>query len=223
MKNALLYKEWKKTRFFAIGILLSGIALMLYMFLSVGRSFRFAGMEHLWDVIVNRKQFLFRELKYYPLAAGICMAVFQYVPEMIQNRIKLTLHLPIKENSAVKLMLMYGLGILFVIYTLQCIALWFFSAYFFPHEFVASIFKTVAPWYGVGIMVYLFIAAICIEPTWKRRIVYAILCFGTAKLFILSDLPAAMTPMFGFLLLIVLITFPLSLLSVQRYKQGNID
>ena len=223
MKKALLYKEWKKTRFFAIGILLAGIALMLYMFLTVGRSFRFAGMEHLWDVIVNRKQFLFRGLKYYPLAVGVCMAFFQYVPEMIQNRIKLTLHLPMKENSAIKLMLAYGLGVLFVVYIVQIIALGVFSTCYFATEFGVSVFKTVVPWYLSGITAYLFVAAICLEPTWKRRVIYAIVGFGAEKLFVLSDMPGAMQPMFVFLIVVTIISFPLSLLSVQRFKRGNID
>lgn len=70
MTSALLFKEWKKTKWFAIGAFAVGLALLTYIFLKLGRSFRMVGLEHLWDVIVNRDQFLFRDVKYFPLATG---------------------------------------------------------------------------------------------------------------------------------------------------------
>ncbi|GAF01919.1 hypothetical protein [Saccharicrinis fermentans] len=223
MKKALIYKEWKKTRFISMGILLTGVLLMIYIFISVGRSFRFAGMEHLWDIIVNRKQFLFRDIKYFPVITGIGMSVAQFVPEIIQKRIKLTLHLPLKESSIIKLMLGYGLGVLLLTFLVQCIALYIFSCCYFPTEFVVSTFQTVIPWYLAGLVSYLLVAGITLEPTWKMRIIYSIMGFATIRLYFLSFMPGAMVPMLWLVVCIAILLFPLSLLSVHRFKNGNID
>ncbi len=221
MEKALLYKEWKKTHVFTLTIGVIGIILMVYIMLKLGRSFRMAGMEHLWDVIVNRKQFLFRNLKYFPIATALCLGMAQYFPEVIQKRIKLSLHLPLPEKKVILLMYSYGVGILTIVYLLQLIALLVFSGINFPYEFTINALLTIAPWYIAGFITYLFVAAICLEPVWMRRILITLLAIALIYLFFLSDVPAAYQSVNYLLVVALVMVFPFGFYSVQRFKEGK--
>ncbi|MCU4174096.1 hypothetical protein [Carboxylicivirga sp. N1Y90] len=221
MEKALLYKEWKKTRIFSISIALVAIVLSAYIMLKAGRSFRIAGMEHLWDVIVNRKQFIFKELKYFPIAAGLCIGFAQYFPEIVQKRIKLSLHLPLNENKVVMLMHTYGMGVLLCVFFIQMLAFTIFSSIYFPFEFMLNSLQTIAPWYLAGFVTYMFVAMICLEPVWNRRGINSLLAIGTIYLFLLSGTPAAYEHTMCLFLIVSLWIFPFGLLSIKRFKEGK--
>jgi len=221
MKKALLYKEMKKTKRVGLIVFLLGIILLAYIFIKLGRSFRFAGMEHLWDVIINRDQFVFRDIKFFPLLAGICIGLAQYVPEMIQKRIKLTLHLPLKERTTILLMLAHGLLLLLLLFTVHIGGTLIFAAIYFPLEFVYSTLITLAPWYLAGFTVYLFIAMICIEPTWKRRIFNIVLAAGTIQLFFISTFPGSYSHIIKWIIVLPVFILPFTFLSISRFKDGE--
>ncbi len=220
MKGAVLYKEFKKTKIAWLIAFVGGLLLLSYLFIKTGRSFRFAGMEHLWDVIVNRDQFVFRNLKLFPVIAAVCIGLAQYVPEMIQKRIKLTLHMPMEERTIILLMLGYGLLSLLVLFVLHIGGVLVFTAINFSVEFVRSTFITIIPWYLAGFTTYLFVAMICIEPTWKRRVFNTILAVGTIHLFFVSTFPGAYSHIIKWIFLIPIIVLPFTFLSIARFKDG---
>ncbi|MDE5421139.1 hypothetical protein L3073_02840 [Ancylomarina sp. DW003] len=223
MTNALLFKEWKKTKWFVIGAFIVGAALLTYIFLRLGRSFRMVGMEHLWDVVINRDQFLLRELKYFPLAAGIAIAFSQFVPEVIQKRIKLSLHLPLSNKRVVFTMMGYGLSVLSLVYLLHILAILIFMGVHFPLEFIISALYTLAPWYVAGLMAYVLLAWICLEPSWKRRIFNALIMFGVLQLCFLSDFPGAYAFILFAVILLPIYILPFGYRSVERFKIGIQD
>jgi len=223
MIKALLYKEWKKTKWFAIGILSVGLILLTYIFLKLGRSFRFAGMEHLWDVVINRDQFLFRDLKFFPIAAGVCLGLAQFVPEMILKRIKLSLHLPLPERKIISSMLGFGNVVLLLIFGFQVCALCVFAGMYFPNEFLNSMLLTILPWYVAGLMSYSLVAWICFEPVWKRRIVNLFIAIGALQINFLSDFPGAYSLVLCLVVIILIYVLPFSFLSIYRFKVGVQD
>lgn len=223
MNKALLYKEWKKTKWFNIGIFGLGVLLLIYIFMSLSRSFRFAGMEHLWDVVINRDQFLFRDLKYFPLAAGLCLGLAQFVPEIIEKRIKLSLHLPLSERRIILLMLAFGQFVLLAVFLVHVLAVLVFSQFYFPQEFLISMLVTVLPWYIAGLVAHSFVGMICLEPTWKRRVFNFLLMAGSLNFCFLSEFPGAYDYLLCFLLLIPVYVMPFTFSSVYRFKTGEQD
>lgn len=224
MIRALIFKEWKKTKWFSIGAFAIGVLLLTYIFLKLGRSFRMVGLEHLWDVIVNRNQFLFRDLKYFPIATGFCLALAQFVPEMVQKRIKLSLHLPLSNRRIVFSMLGYGLICLIIIFTLHLFIFLVFSGVYFPIEIIENMIHTLLPWYISGLAAYSMMSWICLEPSWKRRVFNALLMFASLQLYYLSDFPGAYSSVV--LLSLVLLSFfvlPFGYFSVHRFKVGIQD
>lgn len=220
MWKAIVYKEWLKTRRLVLGFWLVGLGLLCYMFISLGRIFRLLGMTHIWDVITNQHHGLFSELRYYPLAFGIALALVQFIPEMLKKRLKLTLHLPMSQKAAYFSMQLFGSTVILLSFFVQLLLLYAYSNYYFPQEITSTTFLTLLPWYCAGLTAYLCTTLICIEPLWKRRILYIALAFGVLYFSFLTDYPGAYAKLWWIFLLIPLYFFSLPWLSVQRFKTG---
>ena len=220
MKKAFFYKEWIKTRWFLLAILIGGVLVEIYLFLKLGRSFRYAGHEHLWDVIVNRNQFMFHTLKYFPILAGLLIGVVQMIPEIVEKRLKLSLHLPLYESKTITLMVGYILIILISIFIISFITLILGAAIYFPLEIIKSIAITVLPWYLCGITAYLLVVFCCLEPLWRRRIINILISVCFLGTYFLSSFPGAYSKNILTMMIIPAISFLLIYLSVFRFKTG---
>ena len=223
MIKAILYKEWIKTKWAWAAIVCSGVLLHIYLFVRLGRSFRLAGHEHIWDVIINRNQFLFYDLKYFPLAAGILLGLSQFVPEMAQKRLKLSLHLPLTEFRIISWMTGYGLVLLILFFSIHAAALLTGIHLRFAFDFLINAAVTVVPWYVAGIVAYLACVFTCTEPVWKRRIPNILLSAGILRVFFMSDFPASYLKMLPLLLVPVVLTVLFTYRSVYRFKIGEQD
>ncbi len=220
MNKAIFYKEWIKVRWSVLAIIIIGIVIEIIMFLKLGRSFRFSGREHIWDVIVNRNQFLFSYIKYYPLAAGLILSIVQFLPEINNSRLKLSLHLPMKETNIITHMLGSISGLLLLLFLIEVAILILGLRYFFEKEIVNTIFLTVLPWFIAGLAGYLLFAFCFFEPLWKRRIINILLSFFILYLFFISKYPGAYSQAVLMVLLIPVICFLLVYYSVSRFKIG---
>ena len=170
MKKAIFYKEWIKThRYFWLALIVSSV-FVIYALLQLQRVIGFKGVEHLWEILLSRETVFIELLTYVPLAIGVLLALVQFVPEIQQKRLKLTLHLPYPQRSMIGLMLAAGLVQLWIIFVLNYLTLWAYLQSILAPELVARILLTSLPWYLCGITGYLFAAWICLEPTWKRKI-----------------------------------------------------
>ena len=161
MKKAIFYKEWIKThRYFWLALIVSSV-FVIYALLQLQRVIGFKGVEHLWEILLSRETVFIELLTYVPLAIGVLLALVQFVPEIQQKRLKLTLHLPYPQRSMIGLMLAAGLVQLGIIFVLNYLTLWAQSI--LAPELVARILLTSLPWYLCGITGYLFAAWICLN------------------------------------------------------------
>ncbi|QZE15244.1 hypothetical protein K4L44_05265 [Halosquirtibacter laminarini] len=223
MNKALQIKEGKKLKWTIIFMFCAYMLLFGYLYFKVNRAIRFTGLEHLWDVVVNRNQFLFGELKFFPLACGIVFALAQYVPEMIQNRIKLSLHLPLKESTIIWNMLGFGYGSLTILFLWIMITLTCYLQSIFPIQIILNIWTTILPWIFAGYMGYGLAAWICMEPSWRRRALNLIIGAAIIPFFFLSNVPGAYQGTLIYCMTLPLYVVGFSFLSVYRFKTGVQD
>ena len=168
MIKAIFYKEWIKMRCFYPLSALFLFGATAYALLRVQRVITFKGAAHVWEVMLEKEVVFIDILQYLPALLGVLLAVVQFVPEMAQKRLKLTLHLPFPQWKMILLMSGIGLGALALLFIVQTAVLWgYFHALLAP-ELVARILLTALPWYLAGLTLYLLTAWICLEPTWKR-------------------------------------------------------
>ena len=150
MKKAIFYKEWIKTRrYFPIALTVS-VIFIIYALLGVQRVINFRGVAHLWEILLSRDVVFIETLTYIPLLAGLLLAIVQFVPEMQQKRLKLTLHLPYPQNRMLMLMLIAGLSELIVIYLIDYLILYVYLQNILAPELTDRILLTSLPWYIGG-------------------------------------------------------------------------
>ena len=210
MIKAIFYKEWIKMRCFYPLSALFLFGATAYALLRVQRVITFKGAAHVWEVMLEKEVVFIDILQYLPALLGVLLAVVQFVPEMAQKRLKLTLHLPFPQWKMILLMSGIGLGALALLFIVQTAVLW-------------GYFHALLPWYLAGLTLYLLTAWICLEPTWKRRLANLLIAVGVCRIFFLSDTPQAYDGMLSWLALLLVCSLFFPLLSVYRFKQGCQD
>lgn len=221
MKKAIYTKEWLKTRLSFFLSCSMAVAVAVYAVLSMNRLIELKGVDHFWLIMLLKDNMFVDILKYTPVLIGIAIGVSQMVPEMSQKRLKLTLHLPFSQNKLIALMLSVGLLELLGVFLLQLSIIYIYDSSILPYELVNRVLLTTLPWYFAGFTAYLFTAAICLEGTWKMRIILGLLCVSILMLYFLQPTPEAYN---GMVLIIILFSLLLTLLSfgsVIRFKEGH--
>ena len=174
MYKALFYKEWLKTRW---AILISAGFLLLAlikMVLEISYNIRLMDAKNYWYQIVMLGHMYYYDLLFLPTLIGLAIAITQFAPEIKDNRLKLTLHLPMPENTILLMMVSYGIVNILALFILGEGFLVALSAQFFPAEINLSALLTTMPWFLSGIVAYLATAAVFVEPLWPRRIIMSI-------------------------------------------------
>jgi hypothetical protein len=220
MYQSIIYKEWIKTRttLATLAVIFAGVG--IYSFMKIDEGVRATGMVAFWESIIQKDVTLFPYFKYLPLLLGFLLAITQYVPELQFKRLKLTLHLPLKENNILLTMLLYGFSVvlLFVLITLP--ALLFGLGRYFPPEIVGASFGNVFPWFLAGFASYLLASWICLEPQWKQRILNLIPGICVLSFFFLRVKSGAYQPFDPYLGGFVILAFFFSFYSTARFKEG---
>lgn len=223
MKKAILYKEWIKTRiYFPISLVIS-LAFIIFIILRLQRVEHFKGVDHIWEIMLSHDVVFIELLNFVPAILGLLLAIVQFVPEMQQKRLKLTLHLPFHQQKMILMMLSVGLGEILLMYLINYGVLYTYLQSILAPELTYRILMTSIPWYICGITVYLLTAWICLEPTWKRRFINLLLSCGIVRIFFMNDVPQSYDSFIPVLLVFTLACLFLPLLSVDRFKMGKQD
>lgn len=223
MIKAIFYKEWIKMRWFCLVTALFLAGFTAYALLRVQRVITFKGAAHIWEVMLEKEVVFIDIIQYLPVLLGVLLALVQFIPEMAQKRLKLTLHLPFPQRKMILLMTGIGLAALTVLFAAQVLVLWcYFRAVLAP-ELVSRILLTSLAWYLAGLTLYPLTAWVCLEPTWRRRVADMLVAVGVCRLFFLSETPQAYDGMLPWLLALLLCVLFFPLLSVYRFKQGCQD
>lgn len=221
--RAIFYKEWIKTRWYLLLASLTMFGFVIYSMLRINRVANLKGIEHVWEVMLAKDVVFVDLLEFIPLLVGVLLAVVQFVPEMHRKCLKLTLHLPVAQLKMVNQMLLYGLVSLLACFAICWLIMWGYMQSVFPHELYNRVLLTSAPWFVAGVAAYLLVAWVCLEPTWKRRVLYLVVSILLLRLFFLASAPEAYNGFLPLLVIYTLLLTTLSWLSIARFKEGRQD
>lgn len=218
--KALSYKEWIKTRK-VIGVLfILTLAVIAYSFIEVTHAIRLDDANNVWYGFLFMDSNLPSVTYQIPLLAGLSLALVQFVPEMVNKRLKLTLHLPAGESAIVSAMLAFGYLILLGLFAVILLIFAIGFSVIFPKEITCNLIARIIPAIVAGLTAYGFTAWICFEPQWKQRVFNLVIAVGLLSVLFLSEQAGAYLHFsLGFILLLVL-SFALPFFSVLRFKHG---
>ncbi len=223
MIQAIFYKEWIKTRWYMLLATLFMIGMTGYLMLRVGRAIALQGIDHLWVVMVQKDAIFIDLLQFVPLLVGILLAAVQFFPEMQRKCLKLTLHLPYSQKKMVMAMLAYGIVVLAACFATSFVVMGIYLPQHFTAELVLRILLSAAPWFLAGFAGYLLVSWICLEPTWKRRVLNMIVAALVVRVYFLAPGAEAYNAFLPWLAVYTLLLASLSWISVLRFKEGKQD
>ncbi len=221
MWKSVIYKEWIKTRWFVILYAILGLGFIAYLFLNVQRDFKFNDANNYWYTIMFMGISYFSSLKFVPVAGALAISIAQYFPETVNKRIKLTFHLPINENRALLMMMLYGTFCLVLCYLIQLAIFLGLSFIVFPSDITIPALASITPWFLAGFATYYLSALIVLEPVWKYRIAYLIVAGTFVPVYLQSAPTGAYVPVnLALAFLVVIISISL-LFSGYRFRKGE--
>ena len=218
--KALSYKEWMKTRKLVGGWIILLAAVSVYAYIDLTYTIRMNEAVNVWFGILFQGTSVSALLMYLLPLAGISLAIVQFVPEMTQKRFKLTLHLPASESRLVSSMLLFGYGVLGILYLFCVVFLSLLVSRVLPFEGVSMMLSQVLPWTAAGLAGYGFTAWICIEPCWKQRAMNMLMAAGLLSVCFVSVYPEAYAGFGWGMAVLVAASFVFPFYSCIRFKQG---
>jgi hypothetical protein len=224
MIKSLLYKEWLKVRWSFIGFLMLNLLAVINICVPIYNDFKFYKANEVFGGVVSWGYIYYIDLMYIPLATGILLAIVQFFPELNSNRLKLSLHLPMKESKSLLSMQWFGLLLLICIFLVDSLIIGIFSSGYFPSEVIRSYLIVSLPWFLAGFTGYIFISIIFIEPSWSRRIMYLVVGAGFVALyydtFTFMGFSWIFSKSYPYFILITILLSPIILFSGNNYKRG---
>lgn len=223
MNKAVFFKEWLKMRTCYLCMAAVMAAFTVYCLMRISRIVTIKDVSHIWELMIGRDMVFVDVIQYVFPAVGLAVAVAQFLPEMLQKRLKLTLHLPISQMRMTFTMLLFGTALLAALFAASALAIGIYTGSILAHELTDRILLTMLPWYLCGLAAYYLGAWILTEPTVRMKIVAALLAVAVLRMFYISSDPESYN---GFLPWMLWITLSLSVftwLSVLRFKAGAQD
>jgi hypothetical protein len=218
--RATLYKEWIKLRLYWALLLLGSIGYAAYLCLRLRQVHQFHDAVSVWGAWIFKGYLFFAPFRYVPLVVGVVLGVLQFLPETLNKRIRLVLHLPLGENRVISHHLLAGLlGLSQVL--LPAASLFVITGWvYFPVEFQRNLFLTLAPWVLAGFAGYLLTATLLLENSWRYRVFYLLLGGAAIRLFYLGDFYDVYQRVLAGFALWTVTLFLLPLLSSYRFRKG---
>ena len=221
MLQALFYKEWIKTRKVNWVVAVIFAALIAYTFINTAQMFRIGGAVMTWNnVILKDMPIVHDAFKWLPLLAGLFVGFAQFVPEMINKRLKLTLHLPLPEVNTIAILLFYGLLVLSVVFLFTYIVLSVGLSLYYPYEIIVNMTERIAPWFVGGLVSYLLVGWVCIEPVWRQRLFNVLISLCLLSFFYIGVNSGSYNPFLIYLIFVSVLIFSFPFYSTIRFKEG---
>ena len=181
MIKSIIKKEWLKIRFITLTLFVISIAVLGKFWYNLDFSFSTVEPESMmWYRFAGLEQKPYEYLSYLFFIIGLSIAIFQFVPERVRNRIKIMTHLPISLSKSLFLHLFIGIFYIFILSLIISLFIVFIVFQYYPIEIVLVSIKDISFYFLGSIIVYFGVSSAIIE---KNSFISAMKLF-LASLFI---------------------------------------
>lgn len=188
MIRAVLMKEYIKLRFHGLVLLLLHLGLMGWICVETRRLFVLDHSEEVWFKIFYLREVYYGGLKYAFLVSGIVISCVQYLSETAGQKLRLSLHLPVKPHTVIFAHVLAGTMALLILTGVDLAVLAALTRVYFPSEAVSLAVITSAPWAMGGFAAYLGATQVFFEPDYRLKLFDLLLGAGLTNFF-LFDIP----------------------------------
>ena len=206
----VFYKERLKLNRLWLTLLFFNLVALAYFYIETRHLFKMDHAEIVWYRVIGLGQIHYEMWRYLPCLTAIALSVFQFLPEMKDERLRLSLHLPVQPHLVIWAHLFAGSLIFGLMEASVLAALALITGAYFPVETVHSTILTCLPWFIGGWCAYIGTALFFLEPSLKLKIFNIFLSLGLVGPLLGKALPGA----FAGSLLVCLLPPLLLMLSV---------
>jgi hypothetical protein len=214
----IYYKEYLKIRWPWLSLAALNGLLMAYIYVETRRLFAMDHAEIVWYRVMHLGWIHYEDLKYAPMLTGLLVGCIQYLPEMVDERLRLSLHLPVSPHRLILAHILVGLTAVGLVLGMDLSVLALITARYFPVEVVSDALLTALPWGLAGPAAYLGATLGLLEPGYRLRICNLAIAAGVAGFFLYPADPGGYQRVLPFLGLAVLIMIPAVLLPAYRFR-----
>lgn len=154
MTQAIIYKEWLKTRITFLICLAGALAMTLYAIMAMKRMATLEGTDQLWLMMLLNGDTFISSLTYVPLICGTAIGIAQMMPEASSKRLKLTLHLPCGHTRMLITMLATGLAETLASGLVIIAGIAAYDYTVMTPEMTGHVLLTALPWIMAGVAAY---------------------------------------------------------------------
>lgn len=214
-------KEWLKVRYFFMLLVLLNIGMAAYIFFDIRARLHSEHAEMVWYQAIHIHTVFYQDFRFVPLISALVLAAAQFVPEILQRRLRIGLHLPVGRDQLIALYLALGLFFYGLACGLGSLLIVAINRFYFPREVALSSLTTVLPWLLAGIIAYLGSATLLFEPQKKRQAFILCLFAGLLTLFFQGHGYGWYDQASWAMLLLLPLCFVAVFASSQRFLQGG--
>ncbi len=219
MIKSILLKEYCKIRTPWLTLFVLHCCITGYIFIDIRHLFIVYRPEMVWYQVMHLGQIHHYEVfKYIPTVVGVLLACAQFFPEMRDERLRLTLHLPVSPHRLIMAHILIGLLATSAIVLPNLLALVLITTLYFPPEVGLMTLGTATPWVYAGCTAYLGGSAALLEPGNKLRLCTVGITAGVTGLFLFPAGPGGYNNLLLILLIPLLLMFFSVLLPAYHFR-----
>lgn len=223
MTQAIIYKEWLKTRITFLICLAGALAMTLYAIMAMKRMATLEGTDQLWLMMLLNGDTFMSSLTYVPLICGTAIGIAQMKPEASSKRLKLTLHLPCGHTRMLITMLATGLAETLASGLVIIAGIAAYDYTVMTPEMTGHVLLTALPWIMAGVAAYFMATAICLERSWLQRVALTLTGAGIIAVFYMGKAPESHNSIIPAAVLLIAASSLLTIRSAIRFKEGRHD
>ncbi|GEM_PF-2722733 len=221
MLRTILYREWIKLRTVLLIVLSAEFCYAMYSCIKLKFFIRQITPVKVFGVISDNNYLFFDTLKMHFIILGLIVALLQFLPEMKNKTLKLTLHLPYDNAKMLFNMLKIGMSVLLLTSLFLTLIFLGITTWYYPRELVFAYFFNLLPWILSGIFSYALCSAICLEQRWPLRFLIIFVLYYASKTFIMQNAFFAYKEGIVYFLIITLVSLFVPYYSLRRFKEGK--
>lgn len=219
----VFYKEFIKTRFCLLMLAAGSLAFMGWIWLGVHRLFLLDHPEIVWYRVMDLGQIPYSALTFFPAVCACTFCGCQFLPEMRDERLRISLHLPCGMAPLILAHLLFGFVFLFLLYLLDILLLLSMMGRYFPHEAVFMALATCLPWFLAGFYAYLCTACAILEPQKKAKLMGVMLGIGFCAPLLSRAAPGVLAPCLPYFALLLPLLLVGLLLPSMNFRHRKVQ
>lgn len=220
MLKLIQYKEWVKLRWITLGLIGIGIIINIYVLLDLRNSISLNGAAEIWYITLYWHVKFYLPLKILPIISGLILGLFQFIPEIINKRLKLSLHIPVGINTIISHFVTSGITLLTIIYLITFGSLLATSRLIFYSDVTLLLAKHIVPWLLSGYIIYFSTCSIVTEKHWVIKSIVFLIGFTFSFILLEKGFIGEKDDAIWLYLSLTIGSLIFPFYSIWRYKKG---